>query len=355
MVAFFLLWNRHEADKIVRDEFDPRAISELMQNDFEGFAEIKTQTALDSWIEARESEVEKTSRATVKKGQRKGIVWTGSEIQTELALVYIHGFSASRLEADPVITRVAAKLHANVYFTRLKAHGLQDGEEFQTVRARDWAFDVEEAIAIGKKIGKRVVIVAMSTGAPLVLENVLRHRFGREGMALIVPTNPLGDVAALILLSPNYEVKAFGSSLLEGPFASEFAALAIGTHREFQTSSTMHAERWTSRYRVNGLIEMLKAVASVRDADFGEVGVPVLTVYSRRDDVVDTREIERRSKEFTNPKSEIVEWEPATRHELASATFNPEQVPAFVDLLKNWISSAVPFEATRDRAAGNRE
>ena len=58
----------------------------------------------------------------------KKILWADKINQkTPKSIVFIHGFSATRVELSPVIENVAKALGANVFFTRLTGHG-QDGE-----------------------------------------------------------------------------------------------------------------------------------------------------------------------------------------------------------------------------------
>ncbi|CAN5390563.1 alpha/beta hydrolase [soil metagenome] len=327
------LWGFHEWDlrDQLTEEFDPKVIAEITQPLRVQIRALKTQAQVNGWFE-REEAVARARllprRARIRPDQSKGVVWASANgFETELAIVSIHGFSASRLEVEPVLSEVASKLHANIVFTRLAAHGLSDGEDFATVRARDWAVDVEEAIEVGRRIGRRVAIVAMSTGAPLALEYVARHD---------VEIKREKQLTSLILLSPNYRPAAFGSFLLAGRTGGFFGKLLLGSYREFKTENRLHAERWTSRYRTEGLAAMMTAVESVRYLDFSKIPLPVLTIYSNRDDVVSVSEIEKRSREFL-PPSRAIEWPEATRHELASATFTPEKRFELEALIQNWL------------------
>lgn len=62
----------------------------------------------------------------VKPGNEAEIVWADSlkQEQTEYAVVYLHGFSASKAEGDPAYTYLAKSLKANMYLARLADHGL---------------------------------------------------------------------------------------------------------------------------------------------------------------------------------------------------------------------------------------
>src|SRR3990167_6477878 len=101
----------------------------------------------------------------------KTIVWADPHRRrrTPYALVYIHGFSASRQETAPLADTVAAELGANLFYTRLAGHGVDDVDAFASVTADDWKNDAREALAIGALLGEKVILVGNSTGATLAL------------------------------------------------------------------------------------------------------------------------------------------------------------------------------------------
>ena len=95
----------------------------------------------------------------------KRIVWAGAPGQkTPLAVIYVHGFSASAEEIRPVPDEVAKALGANLFYTRLAGHG-RSGDAMAEPLAGDWIEDMAEAMAIGRRLGDRVVVIATSTGA----------------------------------------------------------------------------------------------------------------------------------------------------------------------------------------------
>ena len=102
---------------------------------------------LDSLLESQEKMVK-----GLRPGTEKKIVWAGeSGVKSKTSIVFIHGFSASRVEIDPVIDLIAAELNTNVYFTRLRGHG-QDGKALGEVTYEQLIDDTIEAIEIGKSI-----------------------------------------------------------------------------------------------------------------------------------------------------------------------------------------------------------
>src|SRR5687768_3509182 len=56
----------------------------------------------------------------VKPGNESEIVWyDSSKSKTEYSILYLHGFSASKMEGDPVHRQFARKFGCNLYLPRL--------------------------------------------------------------------------------------------------------------------------------------------------------------------------------------------------------------------------------------------
>ena len=103
--------------------------------------------------------------ADLRPGVEKTIIWAdSSKAKTPIALVYLHGFSATRQETRPLCDTLAARLGANLFYTRLRGHGRSD-DAMAEASANDWLNDSYEALAIGRRLGERVVLVGTSTGA----------------------------------------------------------------------------------------------------------------------------------------------------------------------------------------------
>lgn len=120
---------------------------------------------IDSYLSRSEA-----AHAGVKPGLAKTVIWNHptARHKTPMSLVYIHGFSASRKDIAPVVESIAGTLGANAFLTRLAAHGRATSAEFATVTPQDWLNDAREALAIGRRIGDRVILIGTSTGALLV-------------------------------------------------------------------------------------------------------------------------------------------------------------------------------------------
>jgi esterase/lipase len=286
-------------------------------------AGVNAAPDLDAYLAAREAQV-----AGLKPGLAKGIVWHDpvTKARTPLAIIYLHGFSASRKELSPVFEHVADSLGANIYFTRLAAHGLQDGEAFATVTPAMWMDDAREALAIGRRIGGRVVIAAMSSGVPLALH-------------LVAETHD-STIAGLLVLSPNYMPADARAPFVSGPLGRPLARLIGGKYREFAVRNEAHAALWTRRYRVEGIPALMDLVNGAKSVDLGAFRVPVLTVWTHRDDVIRTDLVQERHAQFGSPFKRIVELDEAEGHELASTALMPRSVDPLVRQVLGFLRDA---------------
>jgi pimeloyl-ACP methyl ester carboxylesterase len=223
----------------------------------------------DAWLAAREAAV-----PGIREGLAKEIVWAfpASKARTPIAIVYIHGFSASKGEVRPLPDKVAEALGANLFFTRLTGHG-QDGAAMGEATLRAWVNDVAEALALGHRLGERVVVVSTSTGAAL---------------ATWAATEPAlrDQMTGLVMISPNFGVRAAGAGLLAGPWGLQIARLVAGSERGFEPLNDMQARLWTTRYPVEALLPMAAAVELGAEAPVERTAVPALFVFSERDSVV---------------------------------------------------------------------
>lgn len=75
---------------------------------------------------------------------------------------------------------------------------------------------------------------------------------------------------------------------------------------------------------------MMDLVNSSLKIDLSLIKVPVLTLYTKHDQVVNTIMIETRHHEFGSEKKRIIDLPQATRHEFASEAVAPEAVDATV-------------------------
>ena len=212
-------------------------------------------------------------------GAEKTIRWAGGPGQrTAVALVYLHGFSSSRQESAPLMDQVASALGANLYYARLRGHG-RTGEALAAASVADWQRDAWEALAIGRQLGEQVVLVGASNGGTL---------------ATWLATRPgAADLAALILLSPNFGPRDPMSEILLWPWAHVLVRWVVGPEYQWTPQNPEHARYWTWRYPSEALLAMMGVVKLARISAVERIQAPVLVLYAPDDQVVSAAKIER--------------------------------------------------------------
>ncbi|MEZ4865438.1 MAG: alpha/beta hydrolase [Caldilineaceae bacterium] len=231
---------------------------------------------LDAYLAAAEARF-----PDIKPGTEKTIIWADpvQKSKAPVAVVYIHGFSATWHESAPLSERIAAKLGGNLFYTRLAGHGRSDdalGEA--TVNA--WLNDAVEAVAIGEQLGDQVVLIASSTSAALLTWLAANDHLGQR-------------VSALVFLSPNFGLHDANSELLLWPWGKQIAQLVVGRYREWEPLNEQHGYYWTHRYPVSALLPMMASVKLARETDFSAVHQPLLILYTKEDIVVDQSKTEQ--------------------------------------------------------------
>lgn len=278
---------------------------------------------LDGWVATREADV-----VSLRDGDGRGVVWHEPETRarTPLSLVYLHGFSADRHELEPVISELGSVLGANVFFTRLAGHG-RDGVAMGEATVEAWLSDGAEAMAVGSRLGERVVLIGTSTGGTLATWIAARPEVADR-------------LAALILVSPNFHPKDRGARVFLQPWGELIAKLVVGRERCWDPLSEAQRRHWTTCYPTEAIAPMMALVERVRTMDLSGVSVPMLAVYSPEDGVVDAEETSRRLASMTAAPIEVVDVEAATdpsHHVLAGDIVSPESNLEVRDLMAEFL------------------
>lgn len=260
-------------------------------------------------------------------GTEKRIIWAGAVgARTRLAVIYLHGFSATSEEIRPVPDLVAKALGANLYFTRLTGHGLT-GEALAKATSGDWLNDLDEALVIGARIGEQTLIIGTSTGGTL---------------AAIAATDPAlaKGLAGVALISPNFRLKPTASVLLDLPGAPLWGPWLAGPTRSFAPMNATHATYWTTSYPTAALFPLAALMRYARARDFAATQTPALFIYSEADQVVDEAETAGVAarwggavvlhKVVTGPKDDPY------AHVIAGAALSPARTAEVVRAIVDW-------------------
>jgi pimeloyl-ACP methyl ester carboxylesterase len=210
----------------------------------------------------------------IKEGAQKEIVWAdpATKQKTPLSVIYVHGFSATKWETRPLPDEVAKSLGANLFYTRLAGHG-RDGPAMAEASLSDWTRDMAEAMAIGEKIGERVVIIGNSTGATLATWAASKPDLAQ-------------NIAALVMLSPNFAIRGASTGLLNMPWADKLLPFIFGKERSFEPVNEQQAKWWTTSYPSVAVFPMGALLQTVAEIEYRAIRVPALFILSAQDKVV---------------------------------------------------------------------
>ena len=259
-------------------------------------------------------------------GVEKRVLWAKApEVRTGWAVVYVHGFSASSEETRPLPDRVAARLGANLVFTRLAGHG-RSGAAMAEGSAEAWMDDMAEALAVGRAVGDRVLLVGTSTGGTLAA--LAMHRPMAEG------------VAGVVMLSPNFRIANPAAPLLRAPFVSSWLPMVMGAERGFDPQNEDHARYWTELYPSRAVLPMAEVVAAARGLPHGAVDVPAFFAFDPRDSVVDQAETRRVAEAWGGP-AEVVEvtlgpGDDPDHHVIAGDILSPSTTEMLAARIADW-------------------
>ncbi|MEM8553614.1 MAG: alpha/beta fold hydrolase, partial [Pseudomonadota bacterium] len=185
---------------------------------------------INDWLAAQEAEVPQ-----LRDNAHKRVVWAGEPgAKTPLSVIYVHGFSASSEELRPVPDALAEALGANLHFTRLSGHG-RDSAAMAQFTVRDLADDLAQALAVGRTIGERVIVVGTSMGGALSSLAALDPEYGT-------------DIAGLALFAPAFRIPAPGRQFMAMPYVRHWGPYVMGKTRSFIPANDAQAAAWTYSY-----------------------------------------------------------------------------------------------------------
>lgn len=199
------------------------------------------------------------------------ILWLDDSLKqtTEYAIVYLHGFTASQEEGDPVHYEFAQKFGCNLYLSRLDAHGIDTTEPLLNFTASGVWNSAKEAYAIGKSLGKRVILMATSTGGTLALK-----------LAAEFP-----EITGLILLSPNIAINNANAWLLNNHWGLQIAKMMKGKYYRAKDTTALYAQYWNNKYRIESTVQLEELLEStMKESTFKKVKQPVLLLYYYKDE-----------------------------------------------------------------------
>ena len=221
--------------------------------------------ALEQYVAANEAQHK------LKPDNEAKIVWADStRQQTEYSIVYLHGFSASREEGNPVHEQFAKMFGCNLYLARLADHGIDTTDQMLYFTTDRWWRSAREALAIGKVLGKKVIVMSTSTGGT---------------MALALAAQFPEDVFALINMSPNIKINDPLAWIANNPWGLQLARIVRGGDYNVSVpdqgvDTVLNSKYWYTRYRLESACQLQEMLESKMNKEtFGKVSQPTLNLY----------------------------------------------------------------------------
>lgn len=166
---------------------------------------------------------------------------------------------------------IAKAFGCNLYLSRLSQHGIDTTEQLLNLTPENYWESAKEALAIGKELGEKVILMGTSTGATQAIQ-----------LAASYPS----EVAALILYSPNIAINDNNAWLLNNPWGLQIARLVKGgNYHDPEDSRPIYRQYWNKPYRLEAIValeEMLET--TMIKSTFSRISQPVLLLYYYKDE-----------------------------------------------------------------------
>ena len=213
----------------------------------------------------------------IKPDNQARIIWADStHKKTAYSMVYLHGFGASQGEGAPIHTRLAKRYGCNLYLARLKEQGIESDSAFKSMTVENYLESAKKAVAIGKALGDKVIILSTSTGGALGL--------------FIASQNP--DIAGLVLYSPIIAARNSKLKILSLPWGVPLMESLVGSDHLVENREGLDQQYWSDIYYIEGYSSLSMLVEhTMNEKTFRHVKCPVFLGYyykneEEQDDVV---------------------------------------------------------------------
>ncbi|GAB4002447.1 alpha/beta hydrolase [Spirosoma daeguense] len=264
MKRFFVIAGLVAAVMLVGYWLGPTANPDPVKND-----PITLDTDLIK-LEQRIADAERA--ASLRPDNEARIVWADSlrKVKTPYSIVYLPGFSASWAEGDPIHRQIARHFGCNLYLARTAEHGIDSPDAFKHITPSNYAASAERALAIGKSLGDKVIVMGTSAGGMLSLYLAARHP----------------EIEGLVLYSPCIAVANPALRLVTGPWGQQIVDQIFPNKHFVNTTYTGdRVKYWLPQYHTNGLLTLQTMLDRYMTPEqFKKVRQPVFMGYYFKDE-----------------------------------------------------------------------
>lgn len=280
----------------------------------------------------------------VENGTEERIFWAEEEENavravTKLAVVYIHGFSASRQENDSLVQALRTRFKANVFCARLPGHGgkSETGHELRDDASMEKYFEAAlDAAYLGLELGEKIILVGSSTGGVLctwlAAQPSIRPRV--DSLILLSPAYCLASSAYPVLSRLLYYTKVLLPKDLANRIRTWIVETAVGPTRIIAPKNRRHQTFWTLTYPSPAIIHLVETLMIVDLQDIQEVTCPALIVGCPTDHAVSWKYTLQKYTESSRSAPTVLvvlnAGEGGESHVLCSDVLSPSTVPGVI-------------------------
>lgn len=234
------------------------------------------------------------SNPQIRPDNESRIIWYDSIPQkTAYSIVYLPGFMASWAEGEPIHRELAQRYGCNLYLPRLHLYGLKGDDSTVEFNVDSLLSSAAEALAVGKQLGEKVILMSTSTGGTLSL--------------LLAAEDP--EIAGLIAYSPNIAIANSAAFLLNGPWGLQIARQVNGGLYRTYEAPADYSRYWQTTYRLEALVELENLLEyGMTETTFAKVKQPFFLGYyykseEEQDDVVSVAGMQEMFRQISTPDS----------------------------------------------------
>lgn len=216
----------------------------------------------------------KNAALKIKPDNESRVIWANDSLKnkTSYCLLYLHGFSASWFEGNPVHIDFARRYGMNLYIPLLASHGIDTTEALIDMTPDRLYESAKEALVAAQSLGEKVILMSTSTGGTLSLK--LASEFPEM-------------ISGLILYSPNVAINNPAAFLLSKPWGLQIArSVYKGNYRVTNPDfGSEDCKYWNCKYRLEAVVYLQQLVeATMTKETFSKVNKPVFLGYYYKDE-----------------------------------------------------------------------
>lgn len=275
-------------------------------------------------IQLQTSEVEafvrnKESKLKIKPDNESRIIWANDSLEnkTSYCLLYLHGFSASWYEGNPVHIDFARRYGMNLYIPLLTSHGIDTTEALIDMTPDRLYESAKEALVLAQSLGQKVILMGTSTGGTLMLKLAAEFPELMDGLILFSPNVAINNPAAFLLSKP------WGLQIARKVYNGNYRV----TNTDFASEDCRY---WYCKYRLEATVYLQQLVESTMKKEvFAKITKPVFLGYyykdeQRQDKVVKVDAMLKMYGQLGTPENlkQKVAFPEAGEHPIASKLFS---------------------------------